>query len=161
MHQLPQTHPQVRIPLLTPHQPPLLLVREAILEPPKDLDVGELALLEPRLGDDAQPLAQHAEGLGAVCDDDDGLLDGGAGDVCGAVEELGGVELAGAGDAEEGGGGRGGCRGAEEGEVGEVFLGAGVVSFLILGEGASRRSGGWGGKKKRSKLTHARRHSAP
>lgn len=101
MDQLPETHAQVLVPVdVVVQQAPRLLVGQALLEAAEDLDVGELALSEPGLGDDAQALAEHAKELGAVGDDHDGLLHRGPGHVGGTVDELGRVELAGARDAE-------------------------------------------------------------
>src|SRR5690606_3854357 len=62
MYQLPQAHADVLVAIgLLVEGAPRLLIRQALLEPLEDVDVGELALGEPGLGDYAQPLPQHAE----------------------------------------------------------------------------------------------------
>ncbi|KAJ0369332.1 hypothetical protein COL154_002218 [Colletotrichum chrysophilum] len=100
-HKLPKVHAEILVAaLLLGQQPALLLLRQALLEATQDLRVGELALGEPGLGDDAQPLAHHAKVLRRVGDDDDGLLDRRAGHVGGAVDQLRGVELPRARNAE-------------------------------------------------------------
>jgi hypothetical protein len=80
---------------------PGLLFCQTLLKPTEDIHVGEFTLSEPCLGDDAQTLTEHAEGLGTVSDDDDSLLNGRTGNIVGTVDEEGRVYLSRAGDAEE------------------------------------------------------------
>jgi len=122
-NQLPQTHPQILLPIVIRPTRPLLLQR--LLEPPQDLGIGEIPLREPRRGHDAQPLAQHAERLRRVGNHHDGFLHRRARHVGGPRAQRRGVHLLRAGDAEEGGGGLGGARGPQEREVGEILGGAG------------------------------------
>lgn len=113
---------------------PLGLLPQGLLEAAQDLGISEVALGEPGRGHDAEALAQHAELLRRARDHHDGLLHGRARDVGRPREELRGVHLSRAGDAEEGGRWEGALGGAEEGEVGEVFGGAekrGGVSIVL------------------------------
>lgn len=122
VHQLTQAHAEVLIAaLLLRQEPALLLLGQTLLEAAEDLRVGELALREPGLRDDAETLAHHAKVLRRVGDDDDGFLDRRARDVGGPVQELRGIELPCTGYAEQGrrrpcGGGR-----TEERKVGEIL----------------------------------------
>lgn len=146
MNELAQAHTQVLIAAaISLKLAPRLFVRQALLEAAENLNVGKLALGKPGVGDHAQALAQHAKELRAVGNDDDGLLDRRARDVGGAVDELRRVELAGAGDAEEGGGGLGVCGWSEEGKVGKVFFGAiysVLAQVLPLSLGGQKRTRG-------------------
>ncbi|CRK42187.1 hypothetical protein BN1723_016021, partial [Verticillium longisporum] len=71
-----------------------LLVSKAVLEAAQDLRVGEVALSKPGLRDHAESLAHHAEELGTIGNDNDGFLYSGSGHIGGAIEQLGGIELA-------------------------------------------------------------------
>ena len=116
----------------------LALLAQGFLEAAQDFGVGELTLGKPRRGHDAQALAQHAELLRRSGDHYNGLLHRRPRDVRGPREELRGIYLPRAGDAEEGCGGRGSSSWAEEGEVGEVFGGASCRQSHILVEGRSK-----------------------
>lgn len=123
MDQFPQTHADELISLgLFLQRPPGLLIGKALLKARQYIRVGELPLGEPRLGDYAEPLTQHAEGLRRVGNDDDRFLNCRAGHVSRPVDQLRGVKLAGARYAEERSGRLGVGLRAEEGEIGEVLF---------------------------------------
>jgi hypothetical protein len=77
VNELPQAHAEILVLVsLVIEQAPLLLIRQALLEPAQDFDVGEFSLGKPSLRDDTKALAQHAKGLGTIGDDNNGFLDG-------------------------------------------------------------------------------------
>lgn len=88
MNHLPQTHTDILILVgFFLQLPPGLLLSETLLKTLQNIDVGELALIEPRMRDNSQPLPQHTKGLGAVGDDYHGFLNGRARHILGTVDE--------------------------------------------------------------------------
>lgn len=154
MNELPQAHTKILIAAtFLLHDASGLFICQALLKAAQNLNIGKLALGKPGMRDHAEALTEHAKELRAVGNDDDGFLHRRPRHVGRAVDELRGIELARARDAEEGGGGLGGGCWAEEGKVGEVFFGAvmcigGQVSLLaareiyLVGGGGEKRTRG-------------------
>lgn len=97
MNQLPQTHAEILVTVYSfVEKAPSPLIREALLKPPEDVNIGELALCEPCLRYYGETFSQHTKALRAINDDNDGLLYGRSRNVGRTIQELRGIELTGA-----------------------------------------------------------------